>query len=169
MKYEMLVSNLKSIFTRDNVTFVLALMGAIGSFCTFIMQRKKIRITIQRFGYKDGILLMYLSYVNLSHLSVSITNVNLIFEGVSYPCAYEPTLAQTYTHKIGKEIVTRRDDFTTALPLNLSALAGSSGYIYFGNLPGNFLEHPDTIELEVGTNRGRAIKMKLKVPDKEQQ
>lgn len=47
-------------------------------------------------------------------------------------------------------------------------LAGSSGYIYFGNLPGNFLEHPDTIELEVGTNRGRAIKMKLKVPDKDQ-
>lgn len=110
---------------------------------------------------------MYLSYVNLSHLSVSITNINLIFAGVLYPCAFEPTLAQTYTHKIGKEIVTRRDDFTTALPLNLSALAGSSGYIYFGNLPSNFLEHPDTIELEVGTNRGRAIKMRLKVPDKE--
>lgn len=41
MNYEMLVSNLKSIFTRENVTFLLALMGAIGSFYTFIMQRKK--------------------------------------------------------------------------------------------------------------------------------
>lgn len=167
MNYEMLVGSLKSIFTRDNVTFVLALMGAVGSFYTFIMQRKKIRITIQRFTYNDGILLMYLSYVNLSHLSVSITNVNLIYKGISYPCAYEPTLAQTYTHKIGKEIVTRRDDFTTALPLNLSALAGSSGYIYFGSLPSDFSEHSGTIEIEVGTNRGRAIKMKLKIPDKE--
>lgn len=166
MNYEMLVSNLKSVFTKDNVTFVLALMGAIGSFYTFIMQRKKIRITIQKFGYKEGTLLMYLSYVNLSHLSVAITNVNLVYEGVSYSCTFEPTLAQTYTHKIGKEVLTRRDDFTIALPLNLSALAGSSGYIYFGYLPGNFPEHPDTIELEVGTNRGRAMKMKLKVPDK---
>ena len=166
MNFEMLVGNLKPIFTRDNVTFALALMGAIGSFYTFIMQRKKIRITIQRFTYNDGILLMYLSYVNLSRLSVSITNVNLIYKGISYPCAFEPTLAKTYTHKIGKEVVTRRDDFTTSLPLNLSALAGTSGYIYFGNIPSEFLEHPDTIEIEVGTNRGRAIKMKLTVPDK---
>lgn len=164
MDYETLSEVVKETLTRDNITFVLALIGSIGSLYMFLMQRKKVRITIQKYGYVDKSLLMYLSYVNLSHLSVAITNISLVHEGILYPCAYESTLANTYTHKIGNEIVTRKDEFTIALPLNLSALAGASGYIYFQNLPDNFSGTSEMIELKVGTNRGRAIKMKLKVP-----
>lgn len=65
MNYEMLVSNLKSIFTRDNVTFVLALMGAIGSFYTFIMQRKKSGLQYKDSGIRIDIGVTLNTYTHL--------------------------------------------------------------------------------------------------------
>jgi len=164
MNIQSIIEFTEKIFTRDNITFALALLGSAGTAYTFISQRKKISLSIHYYSYKNKSLLMYVSFTNCSRLPISITNVSIVQSNICYPCVYIPTKVLDYTHKIGKEIASRKEIMSMQFPVYLCALAGFSGYLYFDTLPDTYPDAPKEVNLEVSTSRGTAEKMKLSVP-----
>ncbi|MEY8285411.1 hypothetical protein AALA13_16580 [Lachnospiraceae bacterium 50-23] len=153
------------IFTRDNITFILALIGSFGTCCTLIAQRKNLSLSIQYYSYKNKSLLTYISFTNHSRLPISILNVSIVLNDVCYPCVYIPTKVCETIRRSGKEVISCKEDYSIQFPISLSSLAGSSGYLYFDKLPKTFPDVPTTVTIEVSTNRGKAKKMILSVPE----
>ncbi len=151
--------------TKENITFILATIGSLGTFYTLFAQRKKISLSIQSYSHKNGSLLMYVSFTNHSRLPISILNVSIIQDKVCFPCTYIPTKVCEHTRRSGKEIISYREEFSIRFPISLFSLAGSSGYLYFDKLPETYPDAPTVLTVQVSTNRGRAMKMKLPVPN----
>ena len=151
--------------TKENITFILAIIGSLGTIYTLISQRKKLSLSIQEYRYHDKTLLMFVSFANHSHLPISILNIAIVHDKVCYPCVYIPTVVCQHTHRIGKEVLNYREDFSIQFPIVLSSLAGSSGYLYFDKLPDIYPDNPTALTVQVSTNRGKAKKMILSVPN----
>lgn len=151
-------------FTKDNITFILATIGSLGTIYSMITQRKRVSLSIQEFRYKNKTLLMYVAFTNRSRLPISILNISVVYDKVCYPCVYIPITVVEHTRHSGKELLSHREELSIQFPISLSSLAGTSGYLYFDKLPDNYPDAPTTLTLEVSTNRGRAKKMKLSVP-----
>lgn len=152
------------LFTKENITFALAVFGSLGTAYTWFSQRKSFSISVHYYSCKNKSVIMYVSFANNSHLPISITNVSIVIDNVCYPCVYVPTKVLDYTHTIGKEVVGRKEILSIQFPVSLSALAGSSGYLYFDTLPDTYPDAPKVLTLEVSANRGKAKRMKLSVP-----
>lgn len=164
MNIQSIIEFAGKIFTRNNITFALALLGSAGTAYTFISQRRKISLSIHYYSYKNRSLLMYVSFTNCSRLPISITNVSIVQNDICYPCVYIPAKVLDYAHRIGKGTVGYKEIMSIQFPVYLSALAGSSGYLYFDTLPDTYPDAPKEVTLEVSTSRGRAKRMKLSVP-----
>lgn len=164
MNMQPIIEYAGQIFTKDNITFALAILGSIGTVYTFIAQRRKISLSIHYYSYKNRSLLMYVSFSNRSHLPISITNVSVVQDNICYPCVYVPTKVREYTHKIGKEIISHKEIMSIQFPISLLSLAGFSGYLYFDMLPDTYPDAPTELILEVCASRGKAKRMKLSVP-----
>lgn len=154
-------------FTKENITFILATIGSIGTIYTLIsaaiFQRVNFSMRLHMYHYKNNQLLIYASFENHSRLSLSITGISAIYDGVSYPCLYQSISVCEHERRIGGKIVSRKEDFSISLPINLSSLAGTSGYLYFDMLPDTYPSDAKTLTLQVSTNRGKAKKMILPV------
>ncbi len=151
--------------TKDNISFILATIGSLGTIYTLFAQRQKFSLSIQSYSHKNNSLLMYVSFTNRSRLPISILNVSIIQDNVCYPCVYVPTKVRECTRRSGKEVISHKEDFSIQFPISLSSLAGSSGYLYFDKLPKNYPNDATDLTVQVSTNRGRAKKMKLLVPN----
>lgn len=163
MNTQIIMDSINRIFTKDNITFVLAVFGSLGTAYTLLSQKRKFSVSIHYYSYKNKALLMYVSFTNHSHLPISISNVSVVIDNVCYPCVYVPTKVLDYTHRIGKEIVGQKEIMSIQFPISLLALAGSSGYLYFDTLPDTYPDAPTELILEVSTSRGKAKRMKLSV------
>lgn len=164
MNIQLFTGFFSKLFTKENITFALAVFGSLGTAYTLFSQRKRFSLSVHYYSYKNRSLLLYVSFTNNSHLPVSISNVSVVIDNVCYPCVYVPTKVWDYTRTVGKEVVSRRETFSIQFPVSLSALAGSSGYIYFDTLPDTYPDAPTEVTLEVSANRGKAKRMKLSVP-----
>lgn len=151
--------------TKDNITFILATIGSLGTIYSMITQRPKLSLSIHDFHYENKSLVTYIAFTNRSRLSISVLNISVVHDKICYPCVYIPTTVVEYTCCSGKELISHREELSIQFPISLSSLAGTSGYLYFDKLPDNFPDAPTTLTFEVSTNRGRAKKMKLSVPN----
>lgn len=149
--------------TKENITFLLGVFGSFGTLYTLLAQRKNLSLSIQSYCYSNNSLLMYVAFTNRSRLPISVLNVSILQDKICYPCVYAPTIVCKHTHRSGKEIVSQREEFSVQFPISLASLAGSSGYLYFDRLPENFPDAATTLTVQVSTNRGKAMKMKLSV------
>ena len=165
MNLETITELIFALFTRENITFLLGAFGSLGTLYALFAQRKNISLSIQSYSYKNKSLPMFVSFTNHSRLPISILNVSVVQDNVCYPCVYIPTVVCEHTRRSGKEIISHREEFSVQFPISLASLAGSSGYLYFDKLPENYPNNATTLTLEVSTNRGRAKKMKLSVPN----
>ena len=165
MNIQPAIDFLTIIFTKENITFALALFGSAGTAYTLFSQRRKFSISIHYYSYKNRSLIIYASFTNSSHLPVSISNVSIVVDNVCYPCVYVPTKVVEYTHRVGKEIVGKKEIMSIQFPVSLLALAGSSGYLYFDTLPDTYPDDSTEVTLEVSTSRGKAKRMKLSVAE----
>ncbi len=152
------------IFTKDNITFALAVFGSLGTAYTLFAQKRKFSASIHYYNYQNRALVIYVSFTNNSHLPISISNVSLVIDNICYPCVYVPTKVLDYTRRIGKEVICRKEIMSIQFPISLLALAGSSGYVYFDTLPDNYPDDATELILEVSTSRGKAKRIKLSVP-----
>lgn len=158
------MNDLFKLFTKDNITFVLAIIGSLGTIFSVIAQRKNISLSIESYSFKNRTLLMYVAFTNRSRLPISILNISIVQNKICYPCVYMPTAVVEYTRRSGKELLGYREELSIQFPISLSSLAGSSGYLYFDKLPQNYPDAPTAVTLEVSTNRGRAKRMRLSIP-----
>lgn len=165
MNLETITHFVQTCVTRENITFLLGAFGSFGTFYTLLAQRKNISLSIQSYSYKNKSLLMFVSFTNHSRLPISILNISIIQDKVCYPCVYVPTMVCEHTRRSGKEIISHREEFSVQFPISLASLAGSSGYLYFDKLPENYPDDATTLTVQVSTNRGKAMKMKLSVPN----
>lgn len=165
MNLEIITARILTFFTKENISFLLGVFGSFGTLYTLFAQRKNISLSIQSYSYKNKSLLMFVSFTNRSRLPISILNISVIQDNVCYPCVYIPTVVCEHTRRSGKEIISHREEFSVRFPISLASLAGSSGYLYFDKLPENYPDDAKTLTVQVSTNRGRAKKMKLLVPN----
>ena len=165
MNLETIIKVIHIYVTRENITFLLGAFGSFGTLYTLFAQRKNISLSIQSYNYENKSLLIFVSFTNHSRLPISILNVSVIQDNVCYPCVYIPTVVCEHTRRSGKEIISHREELSIRLPISLASLSGSSGYLYFDKLPENYPDDAKALTVQVSTNRGRAKKMKLSVPN----
>ena len=156
-----------NLLTRDNITLALAILGSVGTLFTFVMtflaNRTRINLRFKQINCNQGSMLSYVAFENKSRLPIAITDIAIINDDICYPCVPIATSVCEYERKRGNQVISHREDFSIPLPITLSSLAGTSGYVYFDRLPDNFPTSPREVTLQVSTNRGRTMKMTLAV------
>ena len=151
----------------DWVTFGIAIAGflmSLGSWVhTFITQRKRLSFKIQFFRYKENSAYMYLMIENRSRLPVSITGIALKQSKSIVPCVQIPKTVSSTTRKTaGNTDVVYQ--YSTAIPIQLSALESVSCIVLFEGIPEVVPPSATHLTFQISTNRGRKVKRKLALP-----
>ena len=155
--------------TRENITLALAIFGSAGTLISWISRivssRKSVSISIGRIYEPDKCFSCFLIFENKSRLPISITSISVLIDGVSFPCVSIPHAAYTITEKTGSTVTRYKEFPGLSMPLNLSGLSGSSGFLDF-DIPQEYLQKLSTpLILQVATNRGRLKQIQLEFED----
>lgn len=150
--------------TFDNITFLLALIGSIGTAWNVIQSKVHIDMKIINFQHSENKILIYLMFQNKSRLPVSIGKISIKINDVFYSCVEIPTRVEYKTYRSGKTVTGYAHYYNMNLPVNLGGLAGTSGYILF-ELPKG-IDIPDSkyLTFQIVPNRGWAIERKCQLP-----
>ena len=165
------MEELKSLFTRENITLVIALIGCLGTITTglnsYLSNRQNLTFRVLGHLVPEGrSIILYMMFENKSHLPISITSISVFGNGILYSCQEIPIkVYETTTRKNRTEILSHHEYFSMQIPISLPSLGGTSGYVYF-EAPQEIFQ-PDTTHLtfRVTTNRNRAIEMRLPLGD----
>lgn len=154
-----------TLFTKENVTLFLSIFGALGTLCTWIYQliksRKNFEIEINGYLCTAKGLLLYVQFINKSALPLSIKEICILFNNKEYVCNKIPQQVLERTSKIGGKIQSHHEYFSMEFPINLDALCGASGYLYFSSDQENFPHISNEVTLIIRTNRGREVQKTL--------
>lgn len=149
------------------ITSVLAIIGSIGTIYTFltnfILNRPHINIELIEYNETKDSLVLYLSIYNFSRLPISITDVTVWNNGIPYSCSHVPQIVCLLTRKNNQNEIYHEAIKSLTLPINLSSLAGTSGYFYFVFPLKNHKIDSKSLTLEVSTNRSRKFQKTLEL------
>lgn len=160
------VEKLLSLFTRDNITFVLSVVGSFGTaytiFHNFVINRKNLNVRIIGHRYADEkSLLLYVAFENKSRLPISITGISVMVNSIWYS-RFEPSIVVLEeTTRTGKTVTSHHEFQNLPLPINLPSLGGTSGYVYFETPEANFQLDTTQLKFLINSNRGKVIEKKL--------
>lgn len=159
------MEELKALFTRDNITLALSIFGSIGTVGTwlynYIKTRKSFTVELNGYRFNQKGLLLHVQFINRSTLSLSINEISIKHNDIEYPCSKIPQKVLETTNRIGREIVNHKEYYSLEFPINLPALCGSSGYLYFSSDSNNFPQISTEVTVIIRSNRGRAVERKL--------
>lgn len=171
IKINQIISILKSakgIITFENVSFILGLIGSAGTAWQLFQSRRNLHLSLPYFGYspEKQLALAYIQFDNLSNSVISITDVSIVINGITYPCNKLPTIVASSDRKIGGKTVSSDSLYNMSLPVCLSGYGGSSGYFVF-QIPLESVP-PDSTRRTflISTSRGSSFRVELK-PDRE--
>ena len=156
---------MQELFTRENVTFAIAVFGAVGTARSIFQSRKKVEFI--PLGYtlnEDHDLIVHFEIINHSTTAISIVNISYIYDGEHYSCSKERAIAESIYHE-RRHVPALKDFYTQPFPLQLVGLGGRWVYIQI-ELPPKI--HPDFSKpqsFQVSANRGKATEMKLLLTD----
>lgn len=154
-----------SYFTKENITFMLALIGSLGTITgwiyTYISTRKNINMRVVAYSAKDNKMLLYLSFENKSRLTISITDLALKVEDTYYSCRHIPQRVTSTQHYLGNQILNSVDYYNIQMPIELGGLGSTSGYVLFVLPKGIYISSANVLTFQVSSNRGKAFEMKL--------
>ncbi len=168
MKIKSVIEFMNKLFTRENVTFALSLFGSAGAFYTFvskmILNRVKIEVSIIEYVPASDSVILYMMFVNKSHLPITITDVNIWNDSIVYSCSKSPKIVRIDTN--GSKITGMHKEtiYTLPIPANLPSLSGTSGYLFFQIPQGNFRCDSKSLTVEISTNRHRKFQKTLSLP-----
>ena len=96
-----ILNSFKEIITFENITFLLGLIGSAGTAWQVIQSRRKIHLSLPYFGYSADrqLALAYIQFDNLSNSAISITDISIVINGITYPCDKLPTTVASLTGK----------------------------------------------------------------------
>lgn len=160
-----ILNSVKEIVTFENITFLLGLIGSVGTAWQVIQSRRKIRLSLPYFGYsaKKQLALAYIQFDNLSNSAVSITDVSIVINGITYPCNKLPTIVASLDRKIGGKTISSDSLYNMSLPVCLPGYGGSSSYFVF-QIPLESVPSDSTHRtFLISTSRGSSFRVELKL------
>ncbi|KJJ77622.1 hypothetical protein [Clostridium sp. FS41] len=158
-------NEISTLFTRENITFILAFIGSIGTISgwaySFATSRKNIAVNVIAYKVRQDKALFYLSFTNKSRLPISITALSVQINGVYYPCRHIPQKVVSTQRAVNGKIVSSYDYFSIQIPIEIGSLGSTSGYVLFVLPKGVYIPDSKALNLQISSNRGKAIEMKL--------
>ena len=146
--FEFLVSSI----TRENLTFVAALIGAVGAIYSYFRQRKKVKLHILEIRNADSGFFIRCCISNQSNLPISITEVT-----IEESCGNQITC---FPDSTPMQISIVSDKISTChFPITLSTLEAFTGWIGFPIPEKGALLSPKHLTFRFQTTRGK-IKIK---------
>ena len=136
-------------FSRENITFLLALFGSIGTalqaFFHFLSARKKVKIQILDSRYVFQVAQFFIYIQNQSNSPICISSISICYDEKELFCELIP------------KKIRGKDDLlicSPMFPLNLMPLQGGLYFFEFINCPKISLEPGRTLDFVIYTNRG---------------
>lgn len=157
---------LKHLCTKENITFLIAIIGFIVSIINlsyfFIIRKINLTVCFGNYGIKNyyqnkKILLIHYRFDNSSQLAIAITKIQILIDNNAYECDIRKNIAEKYERKRGSQLVCENITYTDILPINIPPLASCSGYLGFVIPPDIMSTHEKALTFRICTNRGRAI------------
>lgn len=153
---------------KEIILFILSIIGSAGTIYTMIMtiieRHAKIELSIvEHVPAKDSVVL-YMMFVNKSHLPISITDVKIWNCGTMYSCVQVPTVVKFYKRSSPTGVDYVEATKSIPLPIQLPSLSGTSGYLYFLIPQENFECTSKTLTVELSTNRHLKLQKTLLLP-----
>ena len=155
------------IFTKENITFALSIFGSLGTLFTlihtFLINRKQLQMRVNGhvFGDAKKMIVLYVSFANKSRLPISVTDICIKIDDTYYPCLQPPIIAYEETKKVNGAVVSHRAISSLSIPINISSLSGTSGYICFEFPEVSFPSNATELTFSVSSNRGKVFEKKL--------
>lgn len=153
--------------TFQNITFILGLIGSLGTLWTFIASRKNLHIKIADMVYRTDIqtFIIVIIFENRSRLPISITEITLSAGENELYFEPFPRCVSEYFHKKRAEVVDKKFLYNLSLPVSLSQLGAESGHLLLDISQEDFEKLPTQLTLKVHSTRGRVQKKQLSVQD----
>lgn len=154
------------VFTKDNITFALSIFGSLGTLTTLIytvlINRKHLLMKINGHIFGDTeMLIIHVSFINESRLPISVTDICINIDGTYYPCVQPPIIAYEETKKVKGKVISHREIESLSMPINISSLSGSSGYICFRFPAAAFQPETKDLIFSVSSNRGKVFEKRF--------
>lgn len=158
-----------TIFDKISITIsILGLLGGLSSWL-YIWSKDRLNIQIRILSklIKPGTnsALFYMSFSNESRLPVAITAIKLILENKPVSCLEVPDVVLSRTKRTGSTITDQIKHYSREIPINISALSATSGYVQFLFDQDIQLPASNTLSFEVHTNRGVIDRISLQLPE----
>ena len=155
--------------TAAQVTFWIAVAGFLMSLFSWLkdiaVNRKRFDTRILEFHTNSSAAYMYLLISNHSRLSIAVSSVSLVCGDRMAPCTPVPKCVMDYTRRSGHEVIERRFEYSSSLPVSVAGLGGVTAIFLFEDLPQPIPADATDLTLLIGTNRGRPAKRKLSLPE----
>ena len=152
----------------NHITQIIAIVGFLISIynltISVMTQRKNFDIRIYGIkSYKD-VTFLNIGVENKSRLAIAITQITLLYGDERIPCTAVPTLVCTNTLREGNSVISVKQTFSSPLPLTVSGMTAQSALVLFENMKELPADEATFLTVEVCTNRGRPVRMKLELP-----
>lgn len=151
-------------FTRENITLVIAIFGAIGTIFTWIhniiTNRKNISLSIISAYHKNNIMVAYIMIENKSRMPICINSFSLTEGKKKVMCKQIPTKIIEITNRSGTEITDRRNIYSCKFPISLGALSSDSVYTFF-DLRDINIDISEELNFLIATNRGKELSVRI--------
>ena len=170
MKGGVSVKSFSDLFTRDNITLALAILGSVLSvwslIATALSRRVRLSITVSEYKSfaRESACQMYIQIANHSSLPVAITRLQFSLNGNSYDCCSFPEKVRVFTTTSNDIESVERVFYTLPMPISLDALGATCGYVQFSRPKGIFPLAPKDVTLLVSTNRARKLTLSIAIP-----
>lgn len=150
----------KLIFTKENITLFIAIIGAAGTIINALMQRKKLHLDVLKIKNVDHGFYLHIQISNKSKLPISITSLTLHENGISIPCCVD---RQVYERIVDIRKMDKHDLYTAEFPISLSPLDACSEWVCFPIPTNDALFSPKRLRLSIETTRGKIRIMSLQL------
>lgn len=160
---------IKWLLVRENITFLIAVLGfllSIGNLAfSLISHRRSFKLHVYDIKTFQDVLFMNVGIENRSRLSVSIMRVSLVQGKNKHFCTATPTLIYKETTRLGATITSEKETLSTPLPINVPGLGAQSAIILFEGLQDLPKDDATNLTVVIRSNRGCSSKMKLQLPE----
>ena len=134
MHFSEYIEKLLSLFTRDNITLILAIFGSLGTLISWIFSyiSNRRNLDIHVVGYRQDTphaLLLYVSFINNSRLPISISDISIKINGIISSCQKIPITALEEEISRKGNAISHYDHKTIGFPISIPGLNGTSGYV----------------------------------------
>lgn len=158
---------MRELFTKENITFLLGLIGAIGTAVTFIKSlinnRTNFAIKTVKFNVGEKGILSYMMFLNNSYSPIAITSISICINSIYYPAILAPEEVCHTVHRSGNEITDTHSEYSIAFPIVLGGQYAISGYVYFPLPKGTVVPDARIFSLKVCTSNGMAVEKLLEL------